>query len=158
MDRAVVGPLPLLFHSYWVNVGDDYQETIGIVAIGTTVTLFGYIAAALFGATVLPRLFRFFLKPGRTYPLYGIHYWLQTMVELVSNSRVLNLIFGDSSAIVHYIRAIGWDLNEVVQTGSNFGSNQQHDNPLLCEIGSNTMVSDRTVHDQHAQVRVRFQT
>ena len=138
----IVTPLPLLFHSYWVNVGDDYQETIGIVAIGTTVTLFGYIAAALFGATVLPRLFRFFLKPGRTYPLYGIHYWLQTMVELVSNSRVLNLIFGDSSAIVHYIRAIGWDLNEVVQTGSNFGSNQQHDNPLLCEIGSNTMVSD----------------
>ena len=62
--------------------------------------------------------------------------------ELASNSRLLNLLFGDSSAIVHYMRALGWNLNEVVQTGSNFGTNQQHENPLLCEIGSGTMVSD----------------
>ena len=40
------------------------------------------------------------------------------------------------------MRAIGWNLNKVVQTGSNFGSNQQHENPLLCEIGTETMVSD----------------
>ncbi len=64
------------------------------------------------------------------------------MVELSSNSRLLNLLFGDSSAIVHYIRAIGWKLNKVVQTGSNFGTNQQQENPLLCEIGTQTMVSD----------------
>ena len=44
--------------------------------------------------------------------------------------------------MVHYIRAIGWNLNTVHQTGSNFGTNQQHDNPLFCEIGSGTMVSD----------------
>lgn len=139
---AFVTPVPLLFHSYWQNVSDDYQETIGIVAIGTTVTLFGYIAIALFAATTLPRLISIILKPGRTYTLYGFRYWLQTVVEFCSNSRVLNLLFGDSSAIVHYMRALGWNLNKVVQTGSNFGSNQQHDNPLLCEIGSQTMVSD----------------
>ncbi|WP_168595984.1 Pls/PosA family non-ribosomal peptide synthetase [Rhizobium sp. SG570] len=139
---TVVTPLPLLFHSYWENVSDDYQETIGIVAIGTTVTLFGYIAVSLLAATLLPRLFRFFLKPGRTYSLYGFHHWLQATIELSSNSRILNLIFGDSSAIVHYMRSIGWKLNKVTQTGSNFGTNQQHDNPLLCEIGTDTMVSD----------------
>ncbi len=139
---AFVTPIPLLFHSYWQNVSDDYQETIGIVAIGTTVTLFGYIAIALFSALVVPRLFSLVLKSGRAYTLYGFRYWLQTVVEFSSNSRVLNLLFGDSSAIVHYIRAIGWNLNKVVQTGSNFGSNQQHENPLLCEIGSQTMVSD----------------
>ncbi|MER9328705.1 Pls/PosA family non-ribosomal peptide synthetase [Mesorhizobium sp. M0488] len=139
---AVVTPLPLLFHSYWENVGDDYQETIGVVAIGTTVTLFGYIAAAFLAATVVPRLISLVLKPGRTYTLYGFRYWLQTVAEFSSNSRVLGLLFGDSSAIVHYIRAIGWNLNTVVQTGSNFGSNQQHENPLLCEIGTETMVSD----------------
>ncbi|MER9655063.1 non-ribosomal peptide synthetase [Mesorhizobium sp. M0152] len=139
---AIVTPLPLLFHSYWENVGDDYQETIGVVAIGTTVTLFGYIAAAFLAATVVPRLISLVLKPGRTYTLYGFRYWLQTVAEFSSNSRVLGLLFGDSSAIVHYIRAIGWNLNTVVQTGSNFGSNQQHENPLLCEIGTETMVSD----------------
>ena len=93
------------------------------------------------------------LKPGRTYTLYGFRYWLQTVSEFSSNSRVLGLLFGDSSAIVHYIRAIGWNLNKVVQTGSNFGSNQQHENPLLCEIGTETDGVGRTVHDQHAQVR-----
>ncbi|RVA28320.1 peptide synthetase, partial [Mesorhizobium sp. M7D.F.Ca.US.004.03.1.1] len=139
---AVVIPLPLLFHSYWENVGDDYQETIGLVAIGTTVTLFGYIAVAFLAATLVPRLVSLLLKPGRTYTLYGFRYWLQTAAEFTSNSRVLGLLFGDSSAIVHYISAIGWNLNKVVQTGSNFGSNQQHENPLLCEIGTETMVSD----------------
>ncbi|SIQ45372.1 non-ribosomal peptide synthetase terminal domain of unknown function [Rhizobium sp. RU35A] len=139
---ALVTPFPLLFHSYWQNVSDDYQETIGIVAIGTTISLFGLIIGLLFAALVLPRLFGFVLKPGRTYRLYGFHFWLQSIVEVATNIRLLNVMFGDSSAIVHYIRALGWNLNTVVQTGSNFGSNQQQDNPLCCEIGTGTMVSD----------------
>ncbi|MCJ9668606.1 MULTISPECIES: Pls/PosA family non-ribosomal peptide synthetase [unclassified Neorhizobium] len=139
---AVVTPFPLWFHSYWQNVSDDYQESIGIVAVGTTVTLFALTSALLFVALVLPRLFSLLLKPGRTYRLYGFHFWLQSIVEASTNARFLNLIFGDSSAIVHYMRALGWKLNKVVQTGSNFGSNQQQDNPLFCEIGSGTMVSD----------------
>jgi non-ribosomal peptide synthetase-like protein len=61
---------------------------------------------------------------------------------MTSNSRFYNLLFGDSSAIVHYMRFIGWNLNKVEQTGSNFGTNQRQDNPFLCEIGSRTMVSD----------------
>ena len=40
------------------------------------------------------------------------------------------------------MRWIGWGLNKLEQTGSNFGTNQKHDNPFLCEIGSGTMVSD----------------
>nr|WP_191907233.1 Pls/PosA family non-ribosomal peptide synthetase [[Ochrobactrum] quorumnocens] len=139
---TLVTPFPLVFHSYWQNVSDDYQETIGIVAIGTTVTLLGAIIVSLLAAVFVPRIVSLFLKPNRTYTLYGFHYWLQSMVELSSNSRLLNLLFGDSSAIVHYIRAIGWKLNKVVQTGSNFGTNQQQENPLLCEIGTQTMVSD----------------
>jgi len=139
---VIVTPFPLWFHSYWQDVSDDYQESIGIVAIGTTFTLVALIVALLFAALVLPRLFSLVLKPGRTYRLYGFHFWLQSIVEVCTNARLLNLMFGDSSAVVHYIRALGWNLNKVVQTGSNFGSNQQQDNPLLCEIGTGTMVSD----------------
>ena len=40
------------------------------------------------------------------------------------------------------MRYVGWNLNQVYQTGSNMGSDQKHDNPLLCNIGSGTMVSD----------------
>ena len=52
-----------------------------------------------------------------------------------------NRLFGDSSAVVHYRRWIGYRLNKIVQTGSNFGIDQRHDNPFLCDIGSGTMVS-----------------
>ena len=75
-------------------------------------------------------------------PLYGFHYWLQRVIWRTSNSQFYNLLFGDSSFIVHYMRFIGWNLNKVEQTGSNFGTNQWHDNPFLCEVGSGTMVSD----------------
>ncbi|MDX8525365.1 non-ribosomal peptide synthetase [Mesorhizobium sp. MSK_1335] len=139
---AIVTPFPLLFHSYWENVGDDYDETIGVVAIGTTVTVAGFIIGGVLLAAIVPRLFNLMLKPGRNYSLYGFHYWLQTMLELISNVRLLNVLFGDSSAIIYYLRAIGWRLNEVDQTGSNFGTNQRHENPQLSEIGSHTMVSD----------------
>lgn len=139
---TVLTPLPLIVQTYWENMADDYQETIGLVGVGTFLIEFGALALALILAIGLPRLFRPFLKTGRTYSMYGLHYLMQSTIESVSNSRLLNLLFGDSSAIVHYIRAIGWNLNQWVQTGSNFGTNTQHDNPFLCEIGSRTMVSD----------------
>jgi non-ribosomal peptide synthetase-like protein len=140
---AVLTPLLLLgFHGYGQIASGAYLETLGTIAIGAAAALFGFIAAALLAAVAVPRLVRPFLKPGRTYHLYGFRYWLYITAELASNSRLLNLLFGDSSAIVHYIRAIGWKLNKVEQTGSNFGTNQQHESPVLCEIGSHTMVSD----------------
>ena len=52
------------------------------------------------------------------------------------------VLFGDSSFITTYMRYVGWNLNKVEQTGSNMGTNQRHDNPFLCNIGSGTMVSD----------------
>lgn len=139
---AIVAALPLLIHSSWKIANGDYLETLGKIAIGTTIALFGFVTASLLAAIAVPRLFRPLLKPGRTFHLYGFRYWLFTIGELASNSRLLNLLFGDSSAIVHYIQAIGWKLNKVLQTGSNFGTNQQHESPVLCEIGTQTMVSD----------------
>lgn len=139
---TVLTPLPLIAQTYWENLADDYQETIGLVAVGSVVVGLGGLAFILLLAIGLPRLFRPFLETGKTYSMYGLHYFMQSVTESVSNSRMLNLLFGDSSAIVHYIRALGWNLNNWVQTGSNFGTNTQHDNPFLCEIGSRTMVSD----------------
>ncbi|KAJ0340875.1 hypothetical protein COL154_014163, partial [Colletotrichum chrysophilum] len=104
---ALVTPLPFLFQCYWENVGDAYQETIGLVAVSATVVLFAYLALSFLAAVGLPRLVRPILQPDRTYRMYGLHYWLQTIVEFSSNSRLLNLLFGDSSAVVYYMRAIG---------------------------------------------------
>jgi len=141
---AIAMPLPLLAMSYWEKLAEaaDDDEGGGRVLLASLVLLVGSIVISFIVATVVPRVTRRFLEPGRVYSLYGIHHWLQTVTAQASNNRLLNLLFGDSSAVVHYIRAIGWNLNEVEQTGSNFGTNQQHDNPLFCEIGSKTMVSD----------------
>src|SRR5882757_7768915 len=51
-------------------------------------------------------------------------------------------IFGDSSAIVGYLRWIGYKLAPVTQTGSNFGTEVAHENPYLSHVGSGTMVAD----------------
>ena len=83
-----------------------------------------------------------FLKPGVTYPTFGFHYLLQSIILRVSNSQFFCVLFGDSSFIMRYMRYVGWNLNKVEQTGSNMGTNQRHDNPFLCNIGSGTMVSD----------------
>ncbi|MEP9349210.1 Pls/PosA family non-ribosomal peptide synthetase [Xanthobacter sp. KR7-225] len=139
---TVVVPLPLQFLSYWQWTSDDLEETVGQLAVGATIVMFGGLLLALLAAVLLPRLLKPFLREGQTYSIYSPNHWLQTVVSGSSNNRFLNLVFGDSSAIVYYMRALGWNLNTVHQTGSNFGTNQRHDNPLLCEIGSGTMVSD----------------
>jgi non-ribosomal peptide synthetase-like protein len=105
----------------------------------------GYLGALLCGLAAIyaiPRLCMAFLEPGVTYPVYGIHYLLQNIILRVSNSQFFCVLFGDSSLIVRYMRYVGWNLNKVEQTGSNMGTNQRHDNPFLCNIGSSTMVSD----------------
>ena len=97
---------------------------------------------ALAAIYVIPRLCMLFLKPGVTYPTFGFHYLLHSIILRVSNSHFFCVLFGDSSFIVSYMRYVGWNLNKVEQTGSNMGTNQRHDNPFLCNIGSGTMVSD----------------
>src|SRR5439155_21277431 len=76
-----------------------------------------------------------------TYVLYGVHHLLHRGVSTFSNSAVLNLLFGDSSYIVNYLCWVCYRLNNVVQTGANFGLDQRHDNPL-CDIGTGTMIAE----------------
>jgi non-ribosomal peptide synthetase-like protein len=83
-----------------------------------------------------------FLKPGVTYPAFGFHYLMQSIILRTSNSEFFCVLFGDSTFITTWMSKVGWNLNKVEQTGSNMGTNQRHDNPFLCNIGSGTMVSD----------------
>ena len=38
-----------------------------------------------------------FLKPGVTYPTFGFHYLMQSIILRVSNSQFFCVLFGDSS-------------------------------------------------------------
>lgn len=108
-----------------------------------TLVLFiaGLIGGLIFVLSV-PRLLNLFLTPDKVYPLYGVHYSLQRMMAGISNAGVYKNLFGDSSYIVHYLQALGYDLGKVVQTGSNFGPAVAHESPFLSTVGSGTMASD----------------
>lgn len=141
----VAVPAPILAYHFWdqhsgasLGLGASMLSLLGISAIW----FFGSIICALAAIYAIPRLCMMFLKPGVTYPTFGIHYLLQNVILRVSNAEFFCVLFGDSSFVVNYMRYLGWKLNKVTQTGSNFGTNQRHDNPFLCNIGSGTMVSD----------------
>ena len=70
---------------------------------------------------VVRGIFNLILREDRTYPLYGVHYLVQQIIGRSTNSDFFNRLFGDSCGIVHYMRWLGWNLNTIVQTGSNFG-------------------------------------
>jgi non-ribosomal peptide synthetase-like protein len=151
---AIVVPIPILVVDYWYfhfapfggspSAGFDaptpaFDTLMLLLSAGL---FFGLLAAGLLGLYLVPRMCQLMLDAERTYVLYGFHYWLQRVVATTSNSRFYNLLFGDSSLIVRYIQFVGWNLNTVEQTGSNFGTNQKQDNPFLCDVGSGTVVSD----------------
>ncbi|GFH39296.1 Pls/PosA family non-ribosomal peptide synthetase [Streptomyces pacificus] len=112
------------------------------VLIASLVTFFGGLLLGLVTVNAVPRLLRLAIKPGRVYPLFGVHHGFQRALTRMTNIRFFVLLFGDSSAIVHYLRCLGYDLCRVQQTGSNFGSLVKHDTPYLSRVGSGTMVAD----------------
>ncbi|MEV7562465.1 Pls/PosA family non-ribosomal peptide synthetase [Streptomyces sp. NPDC089795] len=106
------------------------------------VLFFGATVVGLLVQGTVPRLLSLAIKPDTDYPLYGFHYGLQRAVALLTNRKFFTTLFGDSSAIVHYLRYLGYDLSRVAQTGSNFGSEVKHDSPYLSSVGTRTMVAD----------------
>ncbi|MEV4917406.1 Pls/PosA family non-ribosomal peptide synthetase [Streptomyces tirandamycinicus] len=112
------------------------------VLIASLVAFFGGLLVGLVTVNAVPRLLRLAIKPGRVYPLFGVHHGLQRALTRMTNVRFFVLLFGDSSAIVHYLRCLGYDLGRVEQTGSNFGSLVKHDTPYLSRVGTGTMVAD----------------
>ncbi|MER6328284.1 Pls/PosA family non-ribosomal peptide synthetase [Streptomyces sp. NPDC001034] len=102
----------------------------------------GFAVVGLAVLYTLPRLLGLVVRPDRVYPLYGLHYALHRVTARVTNVKFFAWLFGDSSFIVHYLRGLGYDLSHVEQTGSNFGTEMQHETPLLVSVGSGTMVAD----------------
>ncbi|MGW6733831.1 Pls/PosA family non-ribosomal peptide synthetase [Streptomyces sp. NPDC055013] len=118
--------------------GTFYLEALAM----SFVLVFGAVPAGLLVLTALPRLLSLAIKPGRTYRLYGFRFEAHRTITLLTNWRFLKRLFGDSSAIVHYLRSLGYDLSRVHQTGSNFGTEMKHETPYLSFVGRGTMIAD----------------
>lgn len=118
----------------WTFYGDALAVSL--------VVFFGAVFLGLAVVTTVPRLLNLAVKPDTVYPLYGFHYGVHRAISRLTNIKFFTMLFGDSSAVVHYLRGLGYNLSPVVQTGSNFGTNLRHETPFLVSIGSGTMVAD----------------
>ncbi|CAM5455196.1 phosphopantetheine-binding protein [Streptomyces hirsutus] len=106
------------------------------------ILFFSFVVVSIVVLFTVPRLLNLFVKPGKVYSLYGFHYSMHRAIARITNVKFFTWLFGDSSYIVHYLRGLGYDLSQVEQTGSNFGTEVQHETPYLCFVGSGTMIAD----------------
>ena len=123
----------------------DVQTFYGLFRDALVVSLLLFsvvVVAGLLAVMAVPRVLNLFLEPDTVYPLYGFHDRVHRVIMRLTNIKFFMRLFGDSSYIVHYLSSLGFHLAPVEQTGSNFGSNVKQDNPLLCAVGTGTMVAD----------------
>ncbi|WP_037356714.1 Pls/PosA family non-ribosomal peptide synthetase [Amycolatopsis orientalis] len=103
---------------------------------------FGLRLAGFLIVVLVPRLLNLALKPGEVYRLYTLRYTAHRAIRMLTNPRFFKTLLGDSSAIVHFLRALGCQVSKKEQTGSNFGLEEKYENPYLFEAGAGTMVAD----------------
>ncbi|MEU0395658.1 Pls/PosA family non-ribosomal peptide synthetase [Streptomyces sp. NPDC006208] len=145
-----VGGLYMLLAVFPALVNVPGLEAVGITtpqlftdALVLSLALFlGFGVVGLAVLLTVPRLLNLLIKPDKAYPLYGFHYSVHRAIARMTNIKFFKWLFGDSSYIVHYLRGLGYDLSQVEQTGSNFGTEVQHETPYLSRVGSGTMIAD----------------
>jgi non-ribosomal peptide synthetase-like protein len=121
-----------------VTRGAFYLEQLAI----SFVLFFGAVLLGLSLVITLPKVLHRALEPDRVYPLYGFHYWICRTIARTTNTPFYMTLFGDSSYIVNYLRALGYKLSRSGQTGSNFGAAQKHETPYRVSVGTGTIISD----------------
>ncbi|WP_444696874.1 Pls/PosA family non-ribosomal peptide synthetase [Kocuria turfanensis] len=115
-----------------------YADAVAFAGVG----VFGGTLLLLVVMTTVPRVLQRALQPDTVYPLFGLRHAVERSIERLTNSPMLGTLFGDSSYVVNYVRALGYDQPQLQQTGSNLGTLFKHDNPFLSTIGSGTMIAD----------------
>ncbi|MFT5509105.1 MAG: non-ribosomal peptide synthetase-like protein [Hyphomicrobiaceae bacterium] len=112
------------------------------VLVASLVLFVSAYVAAFIGHLLVPRVLRLMLVPGKVYPLYGYHHYVAEQLGWIGYSPLFQILFGDSSAIIHYFRWLGLSQPNIKQTGSNFGTATSYESPFEVEVGSGSMVSD----------------
>jgi non-ribosomal peptide synthetase-like protein len=128
-----------------VEGGAARLGTLGPYLAAVLLSLAAYLGSILLGLVVVvvgPRAVHRLVEPGRVYPLYGLHDTVQRWVRRLTNVKFYLELFGDSSYVTGYLRALGYRMPDLEQTGSNFGADQGQDTPFGVVIGRGTMVAD----------------
>ena len=98
---------PYLYHATSAPLLDHYAPgpalaLLALEMMGISLVLFfGVLAVGLLAVYLIPRILYAFLQEGRTYVLYGVHYFIYRIVSRVSNNPIYCMIFGDSAFIIY---------------------------------------------------------
>jgi non-ribosomal peptide synthetase-like protein len=130
---ALLDPGPMAFTTWTF-----YRDAL----VASVVVFIGLLVVGLLVLVVVPRMLNLAITPGKVYRLYGFHYWAHKTIAGLTNLKFFPYLFGDSSAIVNYLRVLGYDLSRVEQTGSNFGQRVKHESPFLSSVGTGTVIAD----------------
>jgi non-ribosomal peptide synthetase-like protein len=112
-----------------------------LLAFSAGLYLFSIVTGLIYVSNV-PKLWNVFFRPDEVHKLFGLQFYLSQRILTSSSSRYLQMLFGDSSLIVPYFKAVGYNLKGLKQNGSNFGVEQKHHSPFLCSFSANSFVSD----------------
>ena len=115
---------------YFDSLAASYLLFVGVIFVGGALLV------------VLPRLLNLLIRPEKLYPLYSLRYSVYRLVVRMTNLHFYARLFGDSSFVTGYLRAAGYWLRPMVQTGSNFGSEFKQDCSYLTSVGAGTMIAD----------------
>jgi non-ribosomal peptide synthetase-like protein len=121
-----------------LTMTDFYEDGLLV----STALFCGAILAGAVVVVTVPRMLRRLVAPGRAYPLYGLRHSAHRAIQFLTNIEFYLELFGDSSYVVHYLRALGYRMPDYEQTGSNFGADLEHETPFLVDIGRGTMIAD----------------
>jgi len=143
LEHCLVSPIwivAFVLLSDWAYAAGHlvFDNVIALSAI----TYLGGLTLAMITILTLPRVLNLFVVPEVAHPLYGVQYELARSIARLSNSKQLNMLFGDSSMILYWLSAVGYDLSRCTQSGSNFGVAQKQHSPFLCKFDRNTLVAD----------------
>ncbi|MFE0044557.1 Pls/PosA family non-ribosomal peptide synthetase [Streptomyces albireticuli] len=119
-----------------------WTDTLLLSLVLSLFLFVGFVVVGLAVLITVPRLLHLLIRPEKTYPLYGFRYAAHRAIARMTNTKFFVWLFGDSSYIVHYLQCLGYSLSRAGQTGSNFGTDVQHESPYLSSLGEGTMVAD----------------
>lgn len=140
---ALVTQVPALRSLLGADAGAVASGAVLLYALVLSAVVFvGLLVVGLLMVGTVPRLLSRLIVEDEVYPLYGFRYGVHRAIERLSNRRFFTFLFGDASAIVHYLRWIGYRFGTIEQTGSNFGMEVTQEHPLLTRVGAGTMVAD----------------
>ncbi|HEY2834642.1 MAG TPA: Pls/PosA family non-ribosomal peptide synthetase [Sporichthyaceae bacterium] len=113
----------------------------GSAAANSAVLFFGVLLVWFPVLNLTARALSLLVRPDKVYRLHGIrHSALRTITRITTMKFYAGMV-ADSSYVVYFLRALGYRLTPILQTGTNFGT-VAHDTPFAARVGTGTVIAD----------------